>query len=81
MSNSTIVYPVYYRLVVRCHKIWHFTKGEQFINLFNAPWLKQKNLFVAFDTLVKQVANSLIAEPLNREIGNFPKKKVRLPIS
>lgn len=59
MSNSTIVYPVYYRLVVRRHNTWHFTKGEPFVNLFNAPWLDQEDLFSAFDTSMKKVANQL----------------------
>ena len=57
--NATIVYPVYYRLVVRRNNKWHFTKGEPFVNLFNLPWLEQKDLFSAFNVSMKQVANEL----------------------
>ncbi len=58
-ASSTIVYPVYYRLVVRRDNTWYFTKGDMFVNLFNAPWLQQEDLFSAFDTSMKKVANEL----------------------
>ncbi|AFY57935.1 hypothetical protein Riv7116_5566 [Rivularia sp. PCC 7116] len=58
-ANATIVYPVYYRLIVRRNKSWYFTKGEPFVNLFNVPWLEQEDLFSLFDISMKQVANEL----------------------
>ncbi|MBD2778015.1 hypothetical protein [Iningainema tapete] len=56
---GTIVYPVYYRLVVRRDNTWYFTKGEPFINWFNAPWLQGEDLFATFGISMKQAANEL----------------------
>jgi hypothetical protein len=56
---GTIVYPVYYRLVVRRRDSWYFTKGDVFVNLFNIPVLEQKDLFACFSTNMKEVANEL----------------------
>ncbi len=56
---GTIVYPVYYRIIERRNNVWYFTKGEPFVNLFNAPWLSQEDLFAAFGISMKQAANEL----------------------
>ncbi|TBR56469.1 hypothetical protein B4U84_29765 [Westiellopsis prolifica IICB1] len=58
-SDTTIFYPVYCRIVERRGNGWAFTKGEPFINWFNAPWLEQKDLFAAFGTSMKKVAIEL----------------------
>lgn len=58
-SLETVVYPVYYRLVVRRRDSWYFTKGDIFVNLFNIPVLDQKDLFACFGTNMNEVANKL----------------------
>ncbi|MEC4814029.1 MAG: hypothetical protein SAK29_12260 [Scytonema sp. PMC 1069.18] len=57
--DTTIFYPVYYRIIERRGNGWAFTKGEPFINWFNAPWLSQRDLFATFDTSMKKVALEL----------------------
>ncbi|MBR8839974.1 MAG: hypothetical protein DSM106950_39745 [Stigonema ocellatum SAG 48.90 = DSM 106950] len=56
---GTIVYLVYYRIIERRDSTWYFTKGEPFVNLFNAPWLSQSDLFATFGISMKQAANEL----------------------
>lgn len=58
-SNTTIVHPVYYRIIERRGSGWAFKEGEPFINLFNEPMLAHKDLFAAFDTSMKKVALEL----------------------
>lgn len=58
-SLGTIVYPIYYRLVVRRRDSWYFIKGDIFVNLFNIPVLDQKDLFACFGTNMNEVANKL----------------------
>jgi len=55
-SDTTVYYPVYYRIVERRSDGWAFTKGKPFLNLFNAPWLSQEGLFAAFGITMKKVA-------------------------
>jgi hypothetical protein len=49
-SNTTIIRPVYYRIIERRGKIWAFREGETFVNWFNAPDLDMEDLFSLFDT-------------------------------
>jgi len=58
-SNTTIVHPVYYRIIERRGNGWAFKEGEPFINLFDESILSQKDLFAAFDTSMKKVAIEL----------------------
>lgn len=59
MSTASVVYPVYIRIVYRRAGEWHFLKDEPFVNLFNCPWLEQKDLFSAFETSMKHVSMEL----------------------
>ncbi len=58
-SNTTVVHPVYYRIVERRGNGWAFKQGESFVNWFNEPTLVQEDLFAAFDTSMKKVAIEL----------------------
>ncbi len=58
-SDTTIVHPVYYRVIERRGNGWAFSQGEPFVNLFNAPSLSQVDLFHAFGTSMKKVAIEL----------------------
>ncbi len=57
--NTTIVRPVYYRIIQRRGNGWGFREGQPFVNLFNAPSLSHKDIFSAFDTSMKKVAIEL----------------------
>lgn len=59
-SNSTIVSPVYYRIIERRGNGWGFKEGAAFVNWLNAPLLSQEELFAAFDTSMKKVAPIVI---------------------
>ncbi|MBW4505014.1 MAG: hypothetical protein KME64_00610 [Scytonematopsis contorta HA4267-MV1] len=58
-SNTTIIRPVYYRIVERRGNGWAFKEGEPFINWFNAPSLSQEDLFALFGTSMSKVAVEL----------------------
>ena len=55
--NTTIASPVYYRIIQRRGNGWAFKEGEPFLNLFNAPLLSQEDIFAAFGTSMKKVAD------------------------
>jgi hypothetical protein len=57
--NTTIVRPIYYRIIQRRGNGWAFKEGEPFINLFNTPSFSHKDIFSAFDTSMKKVAMEL----------------------
>lgn len=57
--NTTIIRPVYYRIIERRGNGWAFKHGTPFINLFNAPLLADDDLFAVFDTSMKKVAIEL----------------------
>lgn len=57
--NTTIVRPIYYRIIERRGNGWAFKHGTPFINFFNAPLLTDDDLFAAFDTSMKKVAIEL----------------------
>ena len=58
-KDTTIIRPVYYRIIERRGNGWAFKEGEPFINWFNAPWLSQEDLYAACDTSMKKVAIEL----------------------
>ncbi|MBR8840127.1 MAG: hypothetical protein DSM106950_40585 [Stigonema ocellatum SAG 48.90 = DSM 106950] len=58
-SNTTVVHPVYYRIIERRGNGWAFKEGESFVNWFNEPIEPQFDLFAAFDTSMKKVAIEL----------------------
>ncbi|MBW4625859.1 MAG: hypothetical protein KME49_10215 [Brasilonema octagenarum HA4186-MV1] len=58
-SNTTIVHPIYYRIIERRGNGWAFKEGEPFINWFDEPILSQKDLFAAFNTSMKKVVIEL----------------------
>jgi hypothetical protein len=58
-TDTTVYYPVYYRIVERRSDGWAFTKGKPFINLFNNPWLSHDALFAVCGTSMKKVAIEL----------------------
>jgi hypothetical protein len=59
MLDTTIIRPIYYRIIERRGNGWAFKQGEPFLNLFNAPLLPQEDLFASFDTSMKKVAIEL----------------------
>ena len=59
MDNTTIYRPAYIRVIERRVNGWAFRHGEPFINLYNAPWLSQKDLYATWDTSMKKVAIEL----------------------
>ena len=58
-KDTTIIRPVYYRIIERRGNGWAFKHGEPFVNLFNAPLLQGEDLFAAFDTSMKKVVIEL----------------------
>ncbi|GAB1541828.1 hypothetical protein NUACC21_45010 [Scytonema sp. NUACC21] len=59
VSNTTVVYPIYYQIIERRGNGWAFKHGTPFINLFNAPTLSIEEEFAAFGTSMKKVAIEL----------------------
>lgn len=58
-TDTTICYPVYYRIIERRSDGWAFTKGKPFLNLFNAPWLSHDALFMVCGISIRKVAIEL----------------------
>ena len=59
MDNKTIYHPAYIRVIERRVNGWAFRHGEPFINLYNFPWLSQKDLYATWGTSMKKVAIEL----------------------
>ncbi|MBE9215078.1 hypothetical protein IQ247_20825 [Plectonema cf. radiosum LEGE 06105] len=57
--NTTIIRPIYYRIIERRGNGWAFKHGEPFVNLFNSPLPSDDDLFSAFNTSMKKVALEL----------------------
>jgi len=58
-SNTTVVHPVYYRIIERRGNGWAFKEGSPFVNWFNEPTLAHEDIYAAFDTSMKKVAIEL----------------------
>jgi len=58
-SDTTVYYPVYYRIVERRSDGWAFTRGKPFLNLLNAPWLSHESLFAILGISMDKVAIEL----------------------
>ncbi len=61
MTNieTTVVHPVYYRIIERRGNGWAFKIGEPFINWFNEPIVSVEDLFATFDTSMKKTSIEL----------------------
>lgn len=54
-TETTVYYPVYYRIIERRSDGWAFTRGKPFLNLFDAPWLSHDALFMVCGTSMEKV--------------------------
>ncbi|GAA6616747.1 hypothetical protein [Scytonema sp. NUACC26] len=57
--STTIVRPLYYRIIERRGNGWAFKEGTPFINFLNAPLLSHEDIYAAFGTSMKKVAIAL----------------------
>jgi hypothetical protein len=57
--DAYIVAPIYYRVVRRCGKQWHFVKGESFYNPLNLPSMSLDDLFASFGITLHSAAREL----------------------